>query len=223
MGAVVEVVRCERDRRGICLRTPGAPVATAVTNQQGRFVLQIPVAVLGDGLLMLSVTIDGQSATKFRNVVVILQIPGAGGGAGQLDEDIIVDAVSEAGVQLLDEEGLGNFTDAGAAEVLAAVDAANADANFDGVGDNEAVAMAVKTAEEDPAVQAAIDENREVPCGGDCDGATTVTVDEIIRGVNIALGTTPVGDCPAFDIDGGDTVTVDEIVTAVNNALSGCS
>lgn len=59
-------------------------------------------------------------------------------------------------------------------------------------------------------------------CAGDCNGDGTVTVDEIIRGVNIALGLTAVDDCLAFDADGGGSVTVDEIVTAVNNALSGC-
>jgi hypothetical protein len=61
------------------------------------------------------------------------------------------------------------------------------------------------------------------PCVGDCDADGTVTVDEIIIGVNIALGKADVSDCPAFDPNGSGTVTVDELLQGVNNALSGCT
>lgn len=60
-------------------------------------------------------------------------------------------------------------------------------------------------------------------CTGDCDGDGQVTVDEVIQGVNIALGSAPLTQCQAFDADGGGAVTVDEIVAAVTNALNGCS
>lgn len=50
-----------------------------------------------------------------------------------------------------------------------------------------------------------------------------VTVDEIVRGVNIALGTLSVAECLSFDTDGSGTVTVDEVVRALTNALSGCA
>jgi hypothetical protein len=59
-------------------------------------------------------------------------------------------------------------------------------------------------------------------CTGDCNNDRQVTVDEIITGVVIALGTGSVDGCPAFDSNADGEVTVDEIVTAVNNALSGC-
>jgi len=60
-------------------------------------------------------------------------------------------------------------------------------------------------------------------CAGDCDGNHAVTVDEILRGVSIALGGQALGLCPAFDRDGDAAVTVDEIVAAVSNALVGCA
>ncbi len=60
-------------------------------------------------------------------------------------------------------------------------------------------------------------------CVGDCDGDGTVTVNEVIAMVDIALGTAPVSSCVAGDADGSGTITVDEIVAAVNNALGGCS
>jgi hypothetical protein len=59
-------------------------------------------------------------------------------------------------------------------------------------------------------------------CLGDCNGDGEVTVDELIRGVNIALGSLPLSECPVFDGNEDGSVTVDELITAVNNALSGC-
>jgi hypothetical protein len=65
---------------------------------------------------------------------------------------------------------------------------------------------------------------REPPaaCIGDCSADGQVTVDELVKGVNIALGTALLSDCAAFDKNGDQRVMVDELVTAVNNALSGC-
>jgi CSLREA domain-containing protein len=59
-------------------------------------------------------------------------------------------------------------------------------------------------------------------CLGDCNSNGAVTVDELITGVNIALGTLSVDQCPVFDGNGDGQVTVDELITAVNNALTGC-
>lgn len=63
----------------------------------------------------------------------------------------------------------------------------------------------------------------EPSCGGDCDGSGDVTVDEILRGVNIALGAAGVGECTAMDTSDDGVVTVDEILAAVSAALAGCS
>ena len=60
------------------------------------------------------------------------------------------------------------------------------------------------------------------PCVGDCGKNGTVTVDEILTMVNIALGNVQVSDCNAGDANGDGEVTIDEILTAVNNALNGC-
>lgn len=59
-------------------------------------------------------------------------------------------------------------------------------------------------------------------CVGDCNGDGQVTVDELIVGVNIALGEASVEQCAAFDANGDGQVTVDEIVGAVSVALDGC-
>jgi hypothetical protein len=61
------------------------------------------------------------------------------------------------------------------------------------------------------------------PCVGDCNDDGTVTVDEILTMVNIALGSVDVSTCAFGDANHDGKITVDEILTAVNNALSGCS
>jgi len=60
------------------------------------------------------------------------------------------------------------------------------------------------------------------PCVGDCNGDSTVTVDELIRGVNIALGSQLVDTCASFDVNSDSAVTVDELIRGVNAALGGC-
>ena len=47
-------------------------------------------------------------------------------------------------------------------------------------------------------------------------------VDELVKGVNIALGLLDVSECEAFDRNGDGSVTVDELVAGVNYALNGC-
>jgi len=49
-----------------------------------------------------------------------------------------------------------------------------------------------------------------------------VTVDEIVTGVNIALGLASSQVCPAMDTNGDEQVTIDELLQAVNAALFGC-
>ncbi len=61
-----------------------------------------------------------------------------------------------------------------------------------------------------------------IPCIGDCDGSGDVSIAELIRGVNIALGEADLSLCEAFDRDGNGSVEISELIAAVNNALSGC-
>jgi len=59
-------------------------------------------------------------------------------------------------------------------------------------------------------------------CVGDCNGNGVVTVNELIIGVNIALGNAPVTACPAFDPNHDGRVGINELIAAVNNLLYGC-
>ena len=59
-------------------------------------------------------------------------------------------------------------------------------------------------------------------CPGDCDGSGAVTVDELIRGVDIALGQQAVSTCTPLDTDADAVVSIAELVAAVGRALAGC-
>ncbi len=59
-------------------------------------------------------------------------------------------------------------------------------------------------------------------CPADCDTNRVVTVDELLIGVNIALGGAPLSACEGADFNGDDQVTIDELVIAVSRALNGC-
>ena len=45
---------------------------------------------------------------------------------------------------------------------------------------------------------------------------------DLLKGVNIGLGSVPMAACLAFDPDRDGQVTVSELITAVNEALDGC-
>jgi len=62
-----------------------------------------------------------------------------------------------------------------------------------------------------------------IVCPGDCDGEGSVTVDEILTMVNIALGIASPSRCTAGDVNHDDRIEVDEILTGVSNALYGCA
>jgi cysteine-rich repeat protein len=59
-------------------------------------------------------------------------------------------------------------------------------------------------------------------CVGDCNANGTVTIDELVKGVNIALGRAGLDACPAFDCHDNGQLAVDCLVQGVNHALTGC-
>ncbi|MFQ5664852.1 MAG: hypothetical protein ACE5I7_00310 [Candidatus Binatia bacterium] len=61
-----------------------------------------------------------------------------------------------------------------------------------------------------------------VTCVGDCDGDNAVTVNELVTGVNIALGRLPLDTCERFDRNSDGQVTIDELIAGVGAALKGC-
>jgi hypothetical protein len=65
-------------------------------------------------------------------------------------------------------------------------------------------------------------------CNGDCNGDGRVTVDEVVRAVNLYLGkpfcnaSQPLLSCPVADTNLDGRVSIGEVMQAVNRFLSGC-
>ncbi len=58
-------------------------------------------------------------------------------------------------------------------------------------------------------------------CTGDCNGDGMVSINELILGVNIDLGSQPASMCPPFQNAQG-MVNIAQLIKGVNNALNGC-
>jgi hypothetical protein len=59
-------------------------------------------------------------------------------------------------------------------------------------------------------------------CAGDCDASGEVSINELLLGVNILVGSVASGQCPAMDTNADGAVAVNELVQAVNVALDAC-
>ena len=217
-GAVVEAYRC--DRRTLCIGTSPTPIATAVTNRSGLFTLNVPDDDSQHSILRFDVLLDG---LPLRALLVKSRLAAALRSGTTADDPFVpIDPISEAGVRLLEETGAANFDDAGIAALLDAVAAANADTDFANLPLADAVTRAVTTAAAAPAVQTALGRAHPM-CAGDCDAGGTVTIDELVRAVGIALGGATVDDCLNVDTDLDDGVAINEVIQAVLRALNGCS
>jgi hypothetical protein len=62
----------------------------------------------------------------------------------------------------------------------------------------------------------------KIVCSGDCNENGTVSVGELIAGVNIALGQLDAEDCLSFDQNLDGIVAVNELILGITQALEGC-
>jgi alanyl-tRNA synthetase len=124
--------------------------------------------------------------------------------------------VSEAALQLLEQNGLANYSDSRAMGASVAVADANSTTDFADRTLDEAVDAARDTASADPIVQA------RLACPIDCNLDRTVTVAELITAVNRALGHSAEGACEAADGNGDGAVSIDELVEGVQSSIGEC-
>lgn len=59
-------------------------------------------------------------------------------------------------------------------------------------------------------------------CIGDCDSNGAVRIDELLSGVNIALGRAPLMRCAGFDTNANGSLQVNELLSGVRSSLEGC-
>jgi hypothetical protein len=233
-GVSVELFICEH--RTTCLLMDGEAFASTITGADGRFTFTAPETLVQGKLLVLGARVGVNRIVRVRTIILVVRPVGstaAQQGARQIADltDVVIDPISEAGVRLLAEQGLENFTNEGAIAVLQAVREANAETVIDQLPLEESIDLVMSTAETDPVVQMILQENRLTPtptvspgldCVGDCDGDDLVTINEIVTMINIALGNATSSACAAGDPDGKGGITIDEIIAAVGRALNGC-
>jgi hypothetical protein len=218
-------------------------------NDGGTFSAQTPMDVGQVPLRLLVADLDEMSTDdiavvdEFDDSVSVLL--GAGGGtfapaqsydvggfpeaiaAGDVDGDHIVDLVTA------DSFGTIDFADGSASVLLGRGDGTFAAAQSFAVGTspngvgladfdgNRSLDIATANADSND-VSLLLNTGGGTPCVGDCDGNRKVEINELVTGVNIALGSTSVDACPSFDADDSGEVEINELVTAVDNALNGC-
>src|SRR5215470_18085319 len=59
-------------------------------------------------------------------------------------------------------------------------------------------------------------------CVGDCDVSGAVSIDELLIGVNIALGREALTRCSEFDLNGDGTLEINELLAGVRSLVDGC-
>jgi len=144
--------------------------------------------------------------------------------AGDGANDVIsgYEGSSTDGLRLNIGDGRGGlsepFTPAGSTTVRSAVLVLAGDL------DGDAIADLVVLDEDGEEARVLLNRDGGAPaCTGDCNGNGTVSIDELVSGVNILLGESALSGCLALDVDANSRVTVDELVAAVARDMNGCS
>jgi hypothetical protein len=191
-------------------------IGSTTTTDEGTFVIGVvdPTSA-GARLIVAAELEDGGTGTGAGTATTMYRVlafgPIAGGSLA-----VQLGPVSEAALQLLEEEGLANYSDSRATGVNAAVADANASTSFASETIAGAAGRARDTASADPIVQA------RLACPTDCDLNRTVTAAELVTAVNRALGHASQGVCEAADGNGDGLVSIDEMIEGVSGSIDEC-
>lgn len=160
--------------------------------------------------------------TRLRALSFVIDFQASSVALGDFDVDGVLDAIvgySDSGLTINVGEAGGSFYDpfapVGSNTIGEVGLLASADLNGDRVPDLLVVDRRGASARVLVNLTGAF-------CGGDCNADGQVTIDELTRGVNIALGLADRRECPAADVDGDGVVAIHELIGAVDRALGGC-
>ena len=138
---------------------------------------------------------------------------------GALDFAAVEDGPDAPGLIVARGDGVGGFGPAVVADDGPSAPArAMAIVDLDGNAKLDVVVLD----EEGTSLQVALNDTPDL-CAGDCNENDAVSIDELVLGVGIALGSRPIAGCTALDFDGSKKVEINELVAAVARALRGCS
>jgi pseudomonalisin len=163
------------------------------------------VAVVQNNVIIVGGT--SAAAPSWAGIVALLNQAGPVEGSGTLNTQLYT-----LGRQQYASGGSGPFHDV-----------VTGDNSFNGVtGFSAGVGYDLATGLGTPDIDLLVRAFAALDCPGDCNGDSVVGIDEVVIGVNIALGTTPLSQCLGLDTNGDGVVTVDELLQAVGHALNGC-
>ena len=171
-GTPLTIYRC--DDRSLCLHQQGLTVVgTTTVESGGGWSVQIPVADASEPLIVHAAitTTVAYRALAFGSARAFAR---AGVSRATTFTAVAITPVSEAAVELLDTNGFANYSDAGAQQVLAAVESATAALAFDGDTPEMAVSVALQTASADATVVTVLQNarNTPIPTGTSTSGPT---------------------------------------------------
>lgn len=163
------------------------------------------VAVIEGGEIVVGGT--SAAAPNWAGIVALVNQAGSAAGSGALNTSLYAFARQQYA-----PGGSGPFHD-----VVAGNNSFNGVTGFDaGVGYD--LCTGVGTPDVDLLVRSFV----AAACPGDCNGDGVITIDEVVSGINIALGVTPLSQCSGLDVNGDGLITVDELLEAVSRVLNGC-
>jgi len=163
------------------------------------------VAVIEGGEIVVGGT--SAAAPNWAGIVALVNQAGSATGSGALNTSLYAFARQQYA-----PGGSGPFHD-----VVAGNNSFNGVTGFDaGVGYD--LCTGVGTPDVDLLVRSFV----AAACPGDCSGDGVITIDEVVSGINIALGVTPLSQCSGLDVNGDGLITVDELLEAVSRVLNGC-
>jgi hypothetical protein len=183
---------------------------------KGEFMFPLGQSGLIEGTLAAVTSIDPNFTSLhpfWRDWSFVPMLPIArdlAAGTADSDGDAVPDAferwyygdLSRDGSADTDADGIGLLL-----EYAGGVDPTNTDTDRDGIRDG---------------FDTDARDRLEAHCGGDCNDDRRVTVDELVRGVGIALDTAALELCPVADLDDDGIIAINELIRMVNAALVGC-
>jgi hypothetical protein len=202
-GTSVSLSRC-RDRSN-CLAGEGARVMLdgGMVGEDGSFSLATCEAV--GATLVFEADVDPPSGTTYRVLAFGPVGSGSSSGAGAQGTvplgEVTIGPRSEAGVRVIEDNGLEVFTNEGVMEILATVEEQTAGIDFSNFDARAAAEVATNVALDDTEVQRAIERNRITPTPTSTGTPTsTPTATPIPTEVNV----TSEGTVTASSVFGGD-------------------